>query len=82
MSIKFLKAGKFEHMPNDTIFLQSRNRQYSEPTTVFHHNNFSTYWIFPVEFFKANFKYNHSSGVYKTQLTYFDCNKFAEIWSH
>ncbi len=61
------------------VFLQSRNRLKSLNRTIFHRNDWNTDLRIPIESFKKNFKYEHFTGTYRTELCYCDLVDFAEV---
>ena len=66
--IIFAKAGTF--YDEERVFFQSRSRQKSAKYTIYHRNDNTTEWAIPIDIFKRNFKYERSSGIYRTELTY------------
>ena len=83
--VYFMKAGNYHRSLREAkhkVFFTSHNRQQSQSETVFHHNDFSTYWRIPRPFFKDNFQYETLTGIYRTDLTYLEINQFTEVWDH
>lgn len=74
--IKFIKAGTFRD--SDRVFLTSRSRRYKNQTE-FHRSDIQTIFIFPSDFFRKNFTYNKSSGVYENSLTMQDVRQYVKI---
>ena len=79
--VTFLKAGDFSKVGSELVFLQSRNRVYRHDT-IFHRNDHSTIFRIPSGVFKEHFKYERSSGIYRTALKYKDLTKYTEIVKH
>ena len=78
-TIYFMLAGRVKNN-NDTVFFQSKNRQYTTNFTVCHNNDYSAFYRIPIDFFKKHFKYEHSSGIYRTKITYAEILHFSEQW--
>jgi hypothetical protein len=83
-NVVFLKAGKFGDA--ERVFLTTHDRLLATKArrthTIFHCNRYSTFYRFPVGFFRANFCWDRRSGVYRTSLTYGDVSRFAEVVDH
>lgn len=79
-TIYFRKAGL---IPTnlDNFFLTSKHRV-KVNSTIFHNNDYSTEYRFPVEFFKRHFVYNRSTGIYKTNLCNKDVARFSNVIKH
>jgi hypothetical protein len=77
--IYFRKAGKKITGSNETVFFTSESRIRSLNETIFHRNDFNSEWRIPDEFFKKHFKYEHSSQIYRTILTYKEIEQFLEV---
>ena len=56
----------------DEIFVTSRHRKNSGNYTIFHHNDSTTEFRIPADVFKANFRFERSSGIYRTKLSFGD----------
>lgn len=78
----FICAGDDYGKQNEIVFLHSHQRHYFIPNTIFHRNDHSTLYRIPVEFLRKNFKYNGSTGIYETKLTYGDIREFKTLWVH
>ena len=64
--VKFVKAGIEKAIFAKDLFLQSRNRYYSdEKGKRSHRNDYETYFTFNSEVFRANYKYEHYTGIYR-----------------
>ena len=79
--VKFLSAGKFISNSTERVFLTSKNRKAAKGT-IMHNNDYSTVWSFPNDFFRANFLYEPSTGIYRTNLRYYEIEKYSEIIEH
>lgn len=53
---------------NEVVFLTSKQRKYKEGETVYHRNNIHNRVRVPMPIFKEHFKYERSSGIYRTKL--------------
>ena len=56
----------------DNAFVMSEHRKKSGNYEIFHHNDNTTEFRVPADVFKAYFKYDRSSGIYRTKLTFGD----------
>jgi hypothetical protein len=63
------------------VFFQCRQRHYKTNFTIFHNNDYSTFWRIPENFFKQNFKYNPQNHTYDNlnKLTYRDIQQYSTV---
>jgi hypothetical protein len=61
----------------DKVILKSINRIYGY-SIISHKNNY-TYIYIPVKYFENNFKFNHKSWIYETDITWKDLKENSEI---
>ena len=74
--VYFIKAGH-KH-DKDRVFLESTDRRKGPDGRIFHNNETTNYIRIPCPFFKEHFKYEHLSGIYRTDLTYGDIRQYIE----
>lgn len=68
-TVYFLKAGQHNKFSNETFYITSKHRKKSlKSIVVYHNNDYSTIYKFPIEFFRENFKFNYKTHRYTTQL--------------
>jgi len=63
MTVQFELAGKRD--AGSVVFLTSNHRVYKAQSTIFHRNDYHTIVKMSVDVFKANFKYDRLSGIYR-----------------
>ena len=83
--VKFTVAGDKTKNKNDNVFLDSRHRVPSFNRYVeTHRNDHTTRINMTSEFYKKNFKFEKSSGIYRTDLKWQDLidNGFTSVIDH
>ena len=66
--VRFEMAGKLNS--KEKCFLTTKSRVYTKNHRIFHRNDWHTVISIPIEVFRKYFKYEKSSGIYQTFLTY------------
>lgn len=79
----FEKAGDYAgsyHNP-EYVFLTSGCRSYKLRHTIFHRNDYHSVIRIPVDVFRANFRYEAHSGVYRNlnKITWEELKKIASV---
>jgi hypothetical protein len=83
-TVTFLQAGK--RLGSEKVFLMTDHRTMARAMarthTIFHQNRYSTILKIPVDVFRANFRYEPQSGIYRTSLTYADVARYTTVLDH
>ena len=74
----FLTAGK--RKDTDKLFLNSGHVY--DNGTIFHKNDYSNIIALPKAFYKEHFKYDRSTWIYRTELSYGDVKQYTHTIKH
>ena len=79
--VYFRKAGDYGKQVKHAqpVFFRSEQRMRSLNEAVFHRNDYNSEWRIPDDFFREHFRYEHSTGIYRTDLHYCDIVQFLTV---